>query len=263
MSRWRLGIRWTVGDVSARGFVALGLSLWGAWRLFGPGARYVVCANTVPIKTVRERVGPVPAGVEWLDVTRLLPGWLRAHLDAGLAEGTAWKLAPLRLWSDRKELALDNDCILWGVPAALRAWLEDEGESVLLAEDVRVCFGQFTTIYGPQPRNLGLRGLPAGLALEHAVATVLRERLPVAALTGDRRAHVVPLHDVSVSSPFPPHPPLLGRHGAHLCGVNARRPGWSRDERSADGHLAASWERHLAEVRERVERAGLDPALGC
>ena len=35
-TEYRLGVRWTTGDASARGFEALRLSLWGAFRLFGP-----------------------------------------------------------------------------------------------------------------------------------------------------------------------------------------------------------------------------------
>ena len=38
-----VGIRWTIGNVSTRGFEALRLSIWGAWKAFGPDAIYVVC----------------------------------------------------------------------------------------------------------------------------------------------------------------------------------------------------------------------------
>jgi hypothetical protein len=266
--RPELAIRWAIGDVSARGFTALGLSIWGAWRLFGPDARYVVCANTLPIAAVRARVGPVPAAVDWVDATALLPRWLRGHVDAGLAGGVLWKLAPPRVHPDRKELALDNDCILWDIPAALQAWLDDGAEdSVLVAEDVRAGYGQFSSLCGPEPRNLGVRGLPAGLDLDEALRTVLRERpvqiareldeqgLQMAALTRGRRVRVVSLDDVSVCSPFPPHLPHLGRAGAHFCGVNVKQVGWSLDGRPAEWHLAAFWDRHLDEVRARVGRA--------
>lgn len=43
------GIRWTIGDVHPLGVEALRLSIWGAWKLFGPAAKYAVCANSVPL----------------------------------------------------------------------------------------------------------------------------------------------------------------------------------------------------------------------
>jgi hypothetical protein len=260
----RLGIRWTIGDVSPRGFVALRLSIWGAFRLFGSGARYAVCSNTVPLEEARRRVGEVPEVVEWLDATARLPRWLRPYLDEGLTEGTAWKFAPLQLFPDRKELSLDNDCILWGMPAALAAWLEDDGDSVLLAEDVKACFGKFAPLCGLEPRNLGIRGLPSGLDLEAAISDVLHEfpvrlsseldeqGLQLAALTRGRRAHVVSIDEVSVSGPFPPHLPYLGRDGAHFCGVNAKRLGWSLDGRPAELHVAEFWESQIGELAARV-----------
>jgi hypothetical protein len=268
----RLGIRWTIGNVSDRGFAALGLSIWGAWNLFGPSARYAVCANTVPARTVRSRVGSVPDAVEWLDATAQLPRWLRRHLDYGLADGVGCKFAPLQLFHDRKELSLDNDCILWGMPAALEAWLDDPGAGVLLAEDVKAGFGRFSEVCGPEPRNLGMRGIPPGLDLEAALATVLRDLpviltseldeqgLQVAALTRGRRAHVVSLEDVTIASPFPPQLPYLGRRGAHFCGLNARRLGWSVDGRPAELLVEEFWQRQLPEVRERVGGPSPDAA---
>jgi hypothetical protein len=263
-TRQPLGIRWTVGDVSEHGFAALQLSLWGAWRLFGSAARYAVCANTVPLQKIRARVGPAPEAVEWIDATARLPRWLRAHCDAGLAEGVAWKFAPLQVFPDRKELALDNDCILWDIPPALGSWLEDDGDSVLLAEDVIACFGKFSPLCGPEPRNVGIRGLTAGFDLEAALVRVLGELpvtlsseldeqgLQVAALTRGRRTHVVPLDDVSVASPFPPHLPRLGRCGAHFCGLNSKRLGWSLQGRPAELHVADFWRRQVDEVSARV-----------
>ena len=65
----KLGIRWTMGDVSARGYQALRLSLWGAHRVFGDETELVVCVNTVPVDLVRRRVGNVPPTVRWRDTT--------------------------------------------------------------------------------------------------------------------------------------------------------------------------------------------------
>jgi hypothetical protein len=263
-----LGIRWTVGDVSGRGFVALRLSIWGAWRLFGPEVSYAVCTNTVRPEVAHARVGTVPPAVEWIDASARLPPWLGRHLDEGLAQGVAWKLAPPRVFQDRKELALDNDCILWDLPPSLEAWWRDDDDSVLFGEDVARAFGQFADLCGPRPLNLGIRGLPAQLDLDAALAALLRERpvtltseldeqgLQVAALGRGRRVRVVTLDEVAVASPFPPHLSQLGRCGAHFCGLNAKRMGWDLDGSPAERHIAAFWRRHLAEVEARVASAG-------
>lgn len=263
-----LGVRWTIGDVSVLGFEALRLSIHGATRIFGRHARYVVCVNSVPLELARERTGPVPDLVEWRDVTRELDPAMRRHFDEGLAEGVGWKFAPLRVFEDRHELALDNDCILWGVPIALRAWLaEDDPGTCVIAEDVRACFGQFAEECGDAPRNTGIRGVPPGFDLRRAMEAVLARRpallrseldeqgLQVAALTSARRTLVVSLADVSICSPFPPHRRELGRCGAHFVGLNAHRLSWTLE----DGRNACEETRaHFARLRPLLyERVGL------
>src|SRR5690606_33605055 len=165
----RLGIRWTIGDVSDQGFEALQCSIWGAWNAFGPDTAYAVCVNTVSLDRARSLTGVVPEAVRWHWVARDLPAFLIDHVDAAMAEGVAWKLAPVRMYPDRYELSLDNDCILWDVPEAIRAWLA-HGEGCVLAEDVRRCFGKFSALCGPRPMNLGIRGIPPGLDLGDALA---------------------------------------------------------------------------------------------
>lgn len=132
-----------------------------------------------------------------------------------MAEGVGWKLAPMRVFEEGCELALDNDCILWDRPAALAAWLEGEPDTCLIAEDVRACFGQFADLCGPEPRNSGLRGLPPRFDLGTEIERVLIARdailrseldeqgLQVAALLGARPTHTVALDDVTICSPFP------------------------------------------------------------
>src|SRR5438105_2021446 len=119
-----IGVRWTVGDVSDRGFEALRLSIWGAWHVFGPEAAYAVCVNSIPVRDARERTEPVPHAVEWHHATADdLPASLRTVLARNMAEGTGWKFAPLRLFPRRFELALDNDAILWALPPSIERWL--------------------------------------------------------------------------------------------------------------------------------------------
>src|SRR4051812_27971787 len=127
-----MGVRWTIGDVTAAGFEALRLSIWGAWRLFGPDALYAVCVNGIDPDEARARTGVVPDAIEWRR-SGGLPASLAAYVDRGMAEGVAWKLAPLRLFPSRYEVSLDNDCILWDAPAALQAWLSEDVPRCLIA----------------------------------------------------------------------------------------------------------------------------------
>jgi hypothetical protein len=267
-----LGIRWTIGDVNPRGFEALCLSIWGAWSLFGAEADYRVFVNTVSVNHVRDLVGPVPDVVTWHTADACVPAWLRARaLDAGMAEGVAWKFAPLQCFPDRRELALDNDVILWDMPAALAAWLADEDpEACLLAEDVTSSLGQFRSLCGVRALNTGIRGLPAGFDLEERLRAVLdvhpvtltseldEQGLQAAALSWVREPYVVSVHDVTICSPFPPHLPHLGRCGAHFVGLNAKRFDWDFYGEPAGDVRARHWERNRAELYRRV---GLAPTL--
>jgi hypothetical protein len=258
-------VRWTVGDVSESGFQALQLSIRGAHRLIGPDARYVVCVNSVPVDRARALAGPVPEHVEWRAVTRdELAPFIRPHLDGGLAEGVGWKFAPFRLDPDRPELALDNDCILWDLPEALRLWLDAGGGVRVIAEDVRACFGQFASLCGDEPRNSGIRALPAGFDLEGRMRRVLtqvpavmsseldEQGLQVAAVSADGPPAVVRVSEVSICSPFPPHLPHLGACGAHFVGVNARSLPWSYEGRPGVEYIQEHWTRWRPEVARRV-----------
>ncbi|HLV67383.1 MAG TPA: hypothetical protein VKY73_16290 [Polyangiaceae bacterium] len=259
----RLGIRWTIGDVSDQGFEALQCSIWGAWNAFGPDTAYAVCVNTVSLDRARSLTGVVPEAVRWHWVARDLPAFLIDHVDAAMAEGVAWKLAPVRMYPDRYELSLDNDCILWDVPEAIRAWLA-HGEGCVLAEDVRRCFGKFSALCGPRPMNLGIRGIPPGLDLGDALATLLREHpcvleseldeqgLQVAAVSRVPPLFVIPIDEVTICSPFPPHLPHLGRRGAHFVGLNSKALPWSYEGRPATELTREHWARLRPEVARRV-----------
>ena len=257
----RLGIRWTVGDVSDRGFEALRLSVWGAHRAFGPNTAYAVCVNTISVSDAQRKTGDLPPGVVWYDATNHVPHFLRAHFDAGMAEGVGWKLAPMHFFPDRFELSLDNDCILWQVPPAISAWLEaEDNETCVAAEDVIACFGQFADLCGPEPRNGGIRGLPPGFDLEAVMRELLALRpttltseldeqgLQTAALSRKRPTRVVTLEDVTICSPFYPHREHLGKCGAHFVGLNTRHIPWDYYDRPADEWEAAFWERHRPEL---------------
>lgn len=260
-----LVIRWTIGDVHPSGFEALRLSIWGAFRLFAEQASYVVCVNSLDVLEAENRAGDLPRGVHWRAVTiDDLGPVLTPHLDDGLAEGAGWKLAPPAL-DDRPELALDNDCILWELPAAICRWKETGGSSPpVLAEDVRACFGKFHAMCRGAPRNAGIRARPRAFDLEWRIRDVLRrsparlsseldeQGLQVAALSIDGEPEVVTLDEVTVCSPFPPHLPHLGRCGVHLVGLNARSLPWSHEGRGAVEWLQEHWRRLRGEIARRV-----------
>lgn len=260
----RLGVRWTIGDVSPRGFEALRLSIHGARQAFGPQARYVVYVNSVPLAEARARTGRVPDDVDWREAPVEPPPVLREHLDAGMAEGVAWKFAPLQAFDDRHELALDNDVILWRMPAAVRDWLDGPPDARLVAEDVAAGHGAFADLCGPEPRNSGIRGTPVGFDLGDALGRVLtrspvqlgseldEQGLQVAALSLGGPPLVVRTEDVTICSPFWPHQPHLGRCGAHFVGLNTREIPWRYYDRPATEVRIEHWEQRRPELYARV-----------
>lgn len=252
----RLSVRWTIGAVSDAGFEALHLSVWAAHRVFGDHVRYTVCVNTVGVRDACRRTGRLPEAVEWREVTIAdMPGWARARVDDGMAQGVMWKLAPPAIDPAAHELALDNDCVLWAMPEGMARWLEDE-DACLLAADVRPCFGRFAALCGPEPRNTGIRGTPPGFDLEGALSGALasvggtldseldEQGMQVAALTRTAPTYVVRTDEVSICSPFPPHVPDLGTCGAHFVGLNAHSFGWSYEGRPAELHVREHFARH-------------------
>ena len=259
-----VGIRWTIGDVNERGFEALRLSIWGAWRAFGPDAAYVVYVNTVSCEEARARTGPVPQAVVWRPASDP-PGFLRGHLEAGMVEGVAWKLAPLRCFPDRWELSLDNDCIFWETPTAIGHWLHDrDHDRCVLEEDVKRCLGQFADLCGPEAYNTGIRGFPPGFDPAAAMRSVLERRpvvlrseldeqgLQAAALSLRKPPLLVSVEEVTICSPFWPHRPRLGSHGAHFVGLNTRDLRWRYYDRPAMECIAENWDRHRYELYQRV-----------
>ena len=171
----QVGVRWTVGDVSLRGWEALRLSVWCAWRLFGPEAGYVICVNSIPLGGSAGEDGGVAGGGGMAagGAERGMPGWLEArHLDREMAEGVGWKLVPTQVFPERWEIALDNDCIVWALPEGMRKFL-GRRDATLMAEDVDRCLGQFDAVAPEGKINSGIRGLPPGFGLEAALRAVL------------------------------------------------------------------------------------------
>jgi hypothetical protein len=258
----QLIIRWTIGNVSEHGFAALRLSIYGAMKLFGTQASYVVCVNTIPLGQARALTGEVPDSVIWRDVTNEFPEWLRPYFDPQMAEGVGWKFAPLRLDQNALELSLDNDCIIWCMPDAVKQWVK-RADGFVFAEDVVPCFGQFDSLCGTQPRNSGIRGLPPRFDLAEAFLRILHKHpvllkseldeqgLQTATLTRFNPA-IVTVDEVTICSPFPPHIPSLGSCGAHFVGLNAKHLPWEMEGRPAVEITRERWNAHLPKLYERV-----------
>jgi hypothetical protein len=269
MTERAVGIRWTIGSVTAEGFEALRLAVWGARKVFGPDAAYAICVNSLPVAEARRRTGALPAGVKWIAARGGLPDWLRPHVGENMAEGKAWKFDPLHAHPDRWEIAFDNDCILWRMPDSIRGWLEaGDEERCLIAADVAACHGAFSRYAGGEPRNAGIRGLPPRFPLADQLSAILAENpvvmtseldeqgLQVAAVSRRTPPVVVGVDEVSICSPFPPHLPHVGTSGVHFVGLNDHELPWKWYDRPASEVLREHWERLKPEVYERV---GIDP----
>jgi hypothetical protein len=196
--------------------------------------------------------------VEWIKVDNDdIPALIRAHMDEAIAEGMGWKFAPIRVFPDLHELTLDNDCILWKLPPAIRLWLESDNPlTSVMAEDVRSCFGQFESFCAPEPRNGGIRGLSPGFNYLNAIESTLREHpvtmrweldeqgLQTAALQRSSEPLIVTSDEVTICSPFWPHSPNLGECGAHFVGLNAHHIAWSYFDRPADEWMSDHWQKY-------------------
>jgi hypothetical protein len=243
--------------------------LWGAWRLFGRTAEYHVCVNSLPLAKARNLARDVPDLVRWHDVSHEIPAFICERLAHNLAEGVAWKFAPLRIAPDRFELALDNDCILWDLPLALEHWFDlSEPPRTIIAADTRRMLGQFERFCSPDPRNSGIRGLPPGFDLESRLRDLLdshpvqlaseldEQGLQVAAVTRDIECDVVQIDEVSICSPFPGHSPLPGRCGAHFVGLNSWSLPWDWEGLPALVRVRNHWRSLRRQITERVQQAG-------
>lgn len=234
------------------------------WKIFGNAAAYVVCVNSIAVDTARAMTGDIPKTVRWRQVSRSdIPPFILKHLDKGMPEEVGWKFAPVRLYRDCHELALDNDCILWRLPEAMGQWLADPA-GLLIAEDVCAGFGQFAGRCYSGPRNSGIHGLPPGLQLERVLQEELtvnpvllkseldEQGLQIAALERSGNPYVINTQDVSICSVFPQHMRCPGRSGAHFVGLNARQLPWTINGRSISQAIRENWDRWKPHVQNSV-----------
>jgi hypothetical protein len=238
------------------------MSIVGARKVFGDRAEYIVCVNTIDVDTAREHVGLIEQLVTWHDSSHDVPSWLQPYLDPKMAEGVAWKLAPVRLDENCHTLSLDNDVILWRLPESIREWL-DEDDALLIAEDVRACHGKFARWCGPEPRNSGIRGLPPTFDAESRLQDLLRatgvqlesetdeQGLQVALVTREKH-RVVTLNEVTISGYFRPHRLELGYCGAHFVGVNAKQLPFEWNGRPGEQYVYEYFDYKKPEVLARL-----------
>lgn len=246
-------MRWTIGEVSEAGFECLRLSIWSAWRLFGDSAQYAVSVNSLPLWRAIHQTGELPCKVKWLNATHLVPSWLRPHVSDEMAEGVAWKLAPVRVFPTLHEISLDNDLILWSLPAAMRNWLAcEDPDSCLMAADLQSASGQFAAACKHRALNSGIRGLPPNFDLESRLeSTLVRSGIRLqseldeqglqAAVLSASNLFVVGTEDVSICSPFPNHQEHLGRCGVHFVGLNRKTLPWLLQGRGAHEPIRELW----------------------
>lgn len=265
MNNKGLAVRWTIGDVSDPGFEALALSIRSARKLFGPESEYAVCVNSLSLSVAKDRLGAIARQVQWIHAAQHVPGWLRDQLDENMAEGVAWKLAPVRLFPDRYELSLDNDLILWQIPVAIQQWMySSDPESCVMAEDAQRCLGQFSDCGDARAINSGIRGIPPNFDLEERLrkelqkkGVILRSELDEQGLQAAvlSRAHLalVSREEVSICSPFPMHQQSLGRCGAHFVGLNQRFLPWELEGRGAHEVIQERWRAYQKDLTKLVD----------
>ncbi len=251
-----LAVRWTIGDVSLEGFEILANSIIGA--------RYIVAVNTIDIETAHAWTGAASSLAEWRDCTNLLPEWVHDRIDQGMAEGVAWKFVPVRFCEDQHVLSLDNDVVLWGMPESIRLWLRD-GNSLLIAEDVKCRYGAFASQCPVQPRDSGVTGFPPGWDIERRLRELLHgtrmtsecdeQGLQVAMITSEPH-RLVTLEEVSISGYFRPHLLELGSCGAHFVGVNPKRSASTWQGRSIEQYAHEFWNGMRPQVEQHIRTAG-------
>lgn len=263
----RVGVRWTIGDVSNSGFEALQLSIWSVWNLLGPSAEYAVCVNSLPVCQAADRTGDIPPQVNWLQTDVAVPSWLRPYVSPQMAEGVAWKFAPVRVFPMLHELSLDNDVLLWALPESIRSWLRSEDPaSCLMAADLQPALGKFSEMCNHRPLNSGIRGLPPNFDMEAKLRGKLRatgitleseldEQGLQAAVLLDCPLFVVTTQEVSICSPFPNHHQHLGTCGAHFVGLNVKSMPWTLDGRGAHELIRENWIRYRPVIADFVPGA--------
>jgi hypothetical protein len=230
----QIGVRWTVGDVSAFGFETLRLSIESLSRLLPPGSQFAVAVNNISVAEAQERTGDITPKVQWLSSDDCVPTWLRAQVDAQMAEGVAWKLAPVRVFPNAYEIALDNDVILWRLPEPVVEWLESiDKNACVMAQDAQRCLGQFSEHCDSRSINSGIRCISPGLDYESLLretleksGVTLRSELDEQGLQATTLAQLslklVSNEDVTICSAFPMHQHHLGHCGAHFVGLNQK-----------------------------------------
>lgn len=133
-----------------------------AWAAFAGSARMAVSVHSVPVACVRERVG-FRAQATWLQVDRDLPVFVRRHVETTMAEGFAWRFAPLRVFPGLCEVTLATGCAVAPFARHLGRWATAPGQRRCVMARGR----------GGADGVLTLRGVPASFDVEVALSESL------------------------------------------------------------------------------------------
>jgi hypothetical protein len=159
-------VRWTVGDANPKTIEALERSIRSVHLAFGGAACAAVCVHSVAIEAVRERVRLTrKAMVSWLQIDHDVPVFVRRRVDLSMADGLAWRFAPLRVFSGCSEVLLDAECIVAPFARQLWRWAAAPGQ--------RRCLVTRRSEYSPSRHSIAVRGVPASFDLEDALEITL------------------------------------------------------------------------------------------
>ncbi len=199
-----------------------------------------------------------------MDAGNLVPGWFRRYAGPEMAEGVAWKLAPVRVFPTLHEVSLDNGVILWELPEVMGEWLQsDDKDACLITADVQPALGQFSVMCNYRALNTGIRGFSPGFDMEGRLRNTLAqsgvtlqseldEQGLQAAVMLRCKLFVVSTEDVSICSPFSNHQQHLGKCGVHFVGLNPKRLPWRLEGRAAHEVIRERWYGYQSELARLV-----------
>ena len=135
-------------------------------KVLFPKARFVICANNLS-PSVQATLSSIATKneIELLDTTDCL----QKNLRKDEVKNSWWKYAPPRLDSNKYEIILDNDVVLWKIPPTLANSIE-EGALVALTDAAGRYYGDFSNKIDTYDQglclNAGLIGMPPGFSMD-------------------------------------------------------------------------------------------------
>lgn len=139
-------IKWTIGNVSDKGFSCLKKSIQSFVNVYGDNFEFFVCYNNIQ-KSKLNKLKELNVKVNLLEQKKIF-----------LGEGNSfWKYSPPRIDINQKELWIDNDIIFFKKTSEIEFFLSND--CFLICRDHCRYFGVFDHLL-PFPINAGIMGLP-------------------------------------------------------------------------------------------------------